>query len=63
MKGINTRLDFLNEKNETIICQFQLSNFLNQFESLKNEINETIVFCNLEIFKINLFVSDFWCYC
>ena len=63
MKGINTRLDFLNEKNEAIICQFQLLNFLNQFESLKNEINKTIVFCNLEIFKINLFVSDFWCYC
>ena len=62
MKGINTRLDFLNEKNEAIICQFQLLNFLNQFESLKNEINKTIVFCNLEIFKINLFVSDFWCY-
>ena len=63
MKGINTRLDFLNEKNEAIICQFQLLNFLNQFESLKNEINKTIVFCNLEIFKINWFVSDFWCYC
>lgn len=63
MKGINTRLDFLNEKNEAIICQFQLLNFLNQFESLKNEINKTIVFCNLGIFKINLFVSDFWCYC
>ena len=37
------KLDILNERNERITCQFQPFTFLNQFESFKNERNETIV--------------------
>ena len=43
-RGIKTRFDILNERNEIITCQFQLSTFLNQLESFKNEKNKTIFF-------------------
>ena len=53
MWRIEARLDILNERNETITCQFQLSKCLNQFEFFKIKTNETFVFCNFVIFKIN----------